>query len=102
MRILFLLLNLKKTILFQDADVGCYVAGECLGAAFTDFSPLDDPAECHELCIEDGNCKFWTHYDEGGDDTGCFAYLNCPEFSDGGCDNCISGNVGCPVPGDVS
>ncbi len=81
--------------------MGCYVEGECLGAGFEDFQPLATAAECHELCINTDGCLFFTHYGDETDDFGCFAYRNCPEFSDAGCNDCISGEVDCAVRGTV-
>ncbi len=82
----------------------CYAPGECLGAVYTDFQPLADPVACHQLCIDTPDCLYWTHYNDttGGDDYSCFAYLNCPDYSDEDCDNCISGYVECPLQGSVS
>ncbi len=89
--------------MFQDAEVGCYVPGECLGAAYTEFEPLESPSDCHQLCIDTEGCQFWTHYgdDSGGNDYGCFAFLNCPSFDADSCDGCTSGEVDCPLSTDV-
>ncbi len=48
--------------------------------------------------------RFFTHYDDRSDDYGCFAYVNCPEFSDEGCGGggCVSGEVKCPVESSVN
>ena len=86
----------------KDAEVGCYEEGECLGAGFADFLPLESVEECHRLCIDTDGCRFFTHYGETQEDAGCFAYLNCPDFSDAGCTDCISGEVECQVAGNVT
>ena len=82
--------------------MGCYEEGECLGAGFADFLPLESVEECHRLCIDTDGCRFFTHYGETQEDAGCFAYLNCPDFSDAGCTDCISGEVECQVAGNVT
>ncbi len=79
--------------------MGCYTKGECLGAAFEDFQPLKSEVDCHRLCINTDGCRFFTHYGAREADAGCFAYLNCPEYNDSGCSDCISGEVECPLEG---
>ncbi len=89
-------------VVVQDAEVGCYTPGECKDSNFLDFAPLPTPEDCHQLCIITDECNFFTHYGEDSEqDFGCFAYINCPVFTDLECTDCISGEVECPVEGVV-
>jgi len=79
--------------------------GECAKSSFGSFAVLGTPKECHQYCIDQGNCAFFTHYrdsnrDGDENDAGCFAYRNCGEILDE-CADCISGSVDCPLLGEV-
>ncbi len=83
--------------------MGCYSVGECLDAVFNNYNNnATTPEDCHLLCIGSTDCMFWTHYVNADDpeDTVCFAYLNCPGFgTECGGNECLSGEVECPVQG---
>ncbi len=57
-----------------------------------------DPASCHQQCIDTDGCFFFTHYAE---DLTCLSFQDCVTFSNDTCSDCVSGDVDCPVQGEV-
>jgi len=93
--------NSMMNFLFKDVE--CYGRGECSSFQLISYAKLDTPKECHQYCIEEGICDYFTHYIENNEDRegGCFTYLDCRTFLYD-CLDCVSGSVDCPLLGEVS
>ena len=68
---------------------------------FVGVTIVPSAAECLMFCSSTSGCEFFTHY--SADDT-CFAFVNCVNYSEGSCFDCLSGDadcadVSCNVPG---
>ena len=46
----------------QDSSIGCYVDGECLQSNFIGVTEVDGLQECHQFCLQEEGCNFFTFY----------------------------------------
>ena len=59
---------------------------------FVGITNLESPQECLSYCRGTTDCEFFTHFST---DNACFAFINCVEFNNNDCDDCISGDKEC-------
>jgi hypothetical protein len=68
----------------------CYMPGQCAGIV-VGFPSTDTYNDCLDVCKNNTNCKFFTHYLDTAE---CLEFYDCPSV-DTACENCFSGQVEC-------
>ncbi len=75
-------------------DLLCKVPGECFEGDFNDETLAASYTQCLIYCQDDRDCTFFTYYT---DTTICITFSSCPEITDDDCNDCLTGEVDCPL-----